>query len=99
MSLWDGILTILDEHYNNVKALDALNQELIQLQMGEKETVSEWGVHLSRHLQILAASFPEHFPLDQVTKLKHDCFYVGLPKWFKVIVAYMKASTNEKTYF
>ena len=24
----DGILTILDEHYNNVKALDALNQEL-----------------------------------------------------------------------
>ena len=27
----DGILTILDEHYNNVKALDALNQELFQL--------------------------------------------------------------------
>ena len=26
----DGILTILDEHYNNVKALDALNQELFQ---------------------------------------------------------------------
>ena len=24
----DYILTILDEHYNNVKALDALNQEL-----------------------------------------------------------------------
>ena len=27
----DGILTILDEHYNNVKALDALNQVLLQL--------------------------------------------------------------------
>ena len=27
----DGILAILDEHYNNVKALDALNQELFQL--------------------------------------------------------------------
>ena len=27
----DGILTILDENYNNVKALDALNQELFQL--------------------------------------------------------------------
>ena len=24
----DNVLTILDEHYNNVKALDALNQEL-----------------------------------------------------------------------
>ena len=32
----DDVLTILDEHYNNVKALDALNQELFQLQMGEK---------------------------------------------------------------
>ena len=38
----DGILTMLDEHYNNVKALDALNQALFQLQMGE-EMVSEWG--------------------------------------------------------
>ena len=27
----DGILAILDEYYNNVKALDALNQELFQL--------------------------------------------------------------------
>ena len=27
----DDILTILDEHYNNVKALDALNQDLFQL--------------------------------------------------------------------
>ena len=27
----DDVLTILDEHYNNVKALDALNQDLFQL--------------------------------------------------------------------
>ena len=39
----DDALTILDEHYNNVKALDALNQELFQLCMGEKETVLDWG--------------------------------------------------------
>ena len=58
----DDVLTILDEHYNNVKALDALNQELFQLQMADKETVSDWGICLSRHLQILAASFPDHFP-------------------------------------
>ena len=34
----DDMLTILHEHYNNVKALDALNQELFQLQMVDKET-------------------------------------------------------------
>ena len=43
----DGILTILDEHYNNVKALDALNQELFQMRMADKETMLDWGVHLS----------------------------------------------------
>ena len=35
----DDVLTILDEHYNNVKALDTLNQELFKLWMGEKETI------------------------------------------------------------
>ena len=39
----DDVLTILDEHYNNVKALDALNLELFQLQMANKETVLDWG--------------------------------------------------------
>ena len=39
----DDILTVLDKHYNNVKALDALIQELFQLWMGKKETVSELG--------------------------------------------------------
>ena len=38
----DNVLIILDEHYNNVKVLDALNQELFQLWMADKETVSDW---------------------------------------------------------
>ena len=59
----NSVLTILDEHYNNVKALDILNQELIQLWVADKETVSGWGVCLLRHLQVLAASFPNHLPL------------------------------------
>ena len=46
----DDMLTLLDKHYNYVKALDALKQELFQLRMADKETVSDWGVHLSRHL-------------------------------------------------
>ena len=58
----DDVLTILDEHYNNVKALDVLNQELFPLQMADKETVLDWGICLSRHPQVLATSFPDHFP-------------------------------------
>ena len=59
----DNVLKILDKHYNNVKALDTLNQELFQLQMVDKETVLDWGICLLRHLQVLVASFPDHLPL------------------------------------
>ena len=58
----DNVLTILDKHCNNAKALDALNQELFQLWMVDKETVLDWGVCLLRHLQVLAASFSDCFP-------------------------------------
>ena len=75
----DDILNILDEHYNNIKALDALNQGLFQMHIGKKETVSDWRVNLSRHLQILMASFPECFPADWVAKLEHDCLYWQTP--------------------
>ena len=57
----DDVLMILDEHFNNVKALDVLNQELFQLQRADMYTVLDWGIHLSRHLQVLATSFPDHF--------------------------------------
>ena len=76
----NDVLTILDEHYNNIKALDALIQELFQMGMADKEMVSDWGVHLSRHLQILAASFPDQFPPERVAELKRDWFYGRLPK-------------------
>ena len=94
----NDVLAILDEHYNNVKALDALNQELFQLQTAAKETASDWGICLSMHLQVLAASFPDHFPPDHVAELKQDCFYGRLLKRLKAIVAYLKASQHEKTY-
>ena len=66
----DDVLTILDEHYNNVKALDALNQELFQLWMADKETILDLGICLLRHLQVLAASFPNCFPPNHVAELK-----------------------------
>ena len=91
----DDVLTILDKHYNNMKALDILNQELFQLWMVDKETVLDCGVHLSRHLQILAASFPDCFPLDQVAELKRDHFHSGLPKCLKAMVAYLKVTASQ----
>ena len=94
----DDVLMILDEHYNNVKVLDVLNQELFQLWMADKETVSDWGVCLLRHLQILAAFFPNHFPPDHVVELKRDHFYGGLPKQLKVMVAYLKARPQVRMY-
>ena len=51
-----------------------------------------------RHLHILVPSFPECFPPDHVAESKCDHFLQGLPKQFKVMVAYLKASGNEKTY-
>ena len=58
----------------------------------------DWGVHLSRHLQILAASFPDCFPPDHVAELKRDGFYGGLPKRLKAMVAYLKAGPQVRTY-
>ena len=78
--------------------LDALNQELFQLQMADKETISDWVVCLLRHLQVLAALFPDHFPPDHMAELKHNCFYSRPPKCLKAMVAYLKASPQEKTY-
>ena len=94
----DEVLTILDKHYNNVKALDALNQELFQMRMADKETVSDWGIHLSRHLQILAASFLDLFPPDPIAELKRDRFYSGIPKRLKAMVAYLKVGPQVRTY-
>ena len=94
----DNVVTIVDEHYNNMKVLDALNQELFQLQMADKETVSDWGVCLSRHLQVLAASFPDPFPPDCVAELKRDCFCGRLHKQLKAMVAYLKVGLQVRTY-
>ena len=79
--------------------LDALNQELFQLQMADKETVLDWGIYLSRHLQVLVCFVSRTcFPPDHVAELKCDHFYGRLPKWLKDMVAYLKASPQEKTY-
>ena len=50
------------------------------------------------HLQVLAASFPDCFPPDYVSELKHVCFYGGLSRRFKAMAAYLKTSTYEKMY-
>ena len=68
------------------------------MRMADKETVSDWGVHLSQHLQILVASFPDRFPPECVAELKRDCLYGRLPKRLKAMVAYLKAGPQVRTY-
>ena len=70
----DDVLMILNKHYNNMKVLNALNQELFQMRMADKETVLDWGVCFSRHLQILAASFPDHFSPRLCSRTKERLF-------------------------
>ena len=81
-----------------MKAFDALNQELFQLWMADKETVLDWGIYLSRHLQILAAPFPDHFTPDCVAQLKRNHFYGGLPKQLKAMVSYLKVGPHVRMY-
>ena len=52
----DDVLTILDELYNNVKALDVLNQELFQLWMADRGNSVKLG-----HLPFEASSGFSHF--------------------------------------
>ena len=75
-----------------------MNQELFQMRMADKETVLDWGVCLSQHLQILVASFPNQFSPECVAELKRDCFYGGQPKRLKVMVAYLKVGPQVRTY-
>ena len=51
-----------------------------------------------RHLQVIAASFPDCFPPGQVAELKRDCFYGRLPKQLKAMVAYLRAGLQVRTY-
>ena len=44
------------------------------------------------------ASFLECFPLEHIAELKSNHLYSGLPKQFKAMVAYLKASSNERMY-
>ena len=47
---------------------------------------------------MLAASFPDCFPPDQVAELKRDHFYGRLPKQLKAMVAYLKVGPQVRTY-
>ena len=66
--------------------------------MADKETVLDWGVCLSRHLQVLAASFPDHIPPDCVAELKRDHFYGRLLKQLKAMITYLKVGLQVRTY-
>ena len=94
----DDVLMILDEHYNNVKALDALNQELFQLKMADKKLYWTGTSAFQGICKYLQLSFQDHFPPDHVVELKRDHFYGRLPKQLKAMVAYLKVGPQVRMY-
>ena len=86
----DDVLTILDEHNNNITR--CFKPRVVPISNDRQRDC------LSRHLQVLATLFPECFPPDCMAELKCNCFYGRLCKWLKAMVAYLKASPQEKTY-
>ena len=68
--------------------------------MVDKETISDWVAStFLRHLQVLAASFPEHFPPDCVAELKRECTSMAdFPSDLKAMVAYQKVGPQVRTY-
>ena len=60
--------------------------------------VSDWGIFLLRHLQVVVTSFPNRFPPNHVAELKSDHFYGRLPKELRAMVAYLKVGPQVRTY-
>ena len=75
----DDMWKILDKHHNNVKVLDALNQELFQLRMVDKETVLDLGYLSFETFPGSSYFLPQPLPPDEVAELGRDCFMVGSP--------------------
>ena len=75
----DDVLTILDKHYNNVKALDALNQELFQMRMAEKETVSRLGCSPLQTLTNISSILPRLFSPRMCSRTEEGSFLWRTP--------------------
>ena len=60
--------------------------------------MSEWGYICQGTSKFSQLHSQNAFCHIMSLNLKHDQFCSGLPKWFKVMVAYLKTSSNEKTY-
>ena len=75
----DNVLTILDEHYNNVKALDALNQELFQMRMADKEMVLDWGVLPLQTLTNTSSILPRPFSPRMCSQTEERSFLWRTP--------------------
>ena len=68
---------ILDEHYNNVKVLDALNQELFQLQMADNRNCVRLGSLPFKALANISSFLPRLLPSRMCSRTEE-----GLLLWW-----------------
>ena len=93
-----GVISVLDEHYSNVKAMGTLNQEFFQLWMANKETVSDCGYACQGTSKSL---WPHSWKGSHQTKLLNwiettsTVGYLSSWRWWWPT---LKATSNEKTY-
>ena len=72
----DDVLTILDKHYNNVKVLDVLNEELFQMRMADKETVSRLGCLPLQTLTNTSSILPRPFSPRPCGRTEEGSFFM-----------------------
>ena len=96
-SIWQSYINTILDCLKIRKHCKAIMDDLLLFTPTKKAHMAKLE-DLLRHLQTLTVSFPECFPPDCIAKLKCDHFYGRLPKWLKAMVAYLKASANEKMY-
>ena len=64
-----------DEHYVEVMTFDPVNKELSKLCQGYQEGLSEYGIWLAQHVQIIQTKFPRHITDEHLEGVKHNNFY------------------------
>ena len=65
-----NILQTMDEHYGIVMMFYALCKELYSLKQGSGENVAEFGVHLSKQVQILQPEYLGRIQQKYIDKMK-----------------------------
>ena len=93
--LLDDVLTILDEHYNNVKAFGCFESGTLSSMNGWERQYWTGGVPVETPPGSCGI-IPRTFPSGPHNWAEVWPFYGGLPKWLKAMLAYQKPAPTKR---